>query len=41
MYLQLTEVKRAYKKMGAGLIRILNKVDEKIGEELKRHPEKK
>lgn len=41
MYLQLNEVKRAYRKMGAGLVRVLDKAKERIEEELKHHPEKK
>jgi hypothetical protein len=41
MYLQLNETKKAYHKMGKGLIRILDKQHEKIADELKHHPEKK
>lgn len=41
MYLQLNEVKQAYRKMGPGLVRILDKAFERNDEELKHHPEKK
>lgn len=41
MFLQLAETKKAYARMGKGLIGILDQAAQKVEDELKEHPDKK